>query len=234
MWLYISVLGQVEHTSLVHGQTKVINKLVQRFFCVFFNNFLPEMLETTWNGRNLTEALGKVMFPNQLILISPEAAGDENVEPSRALWAAPPPLTTSVSAPAPSLSGTSQLRAQISAGVTSEGRRIPEVWGGGVWWETLLITIFWWAGESDEPVNSDVDTAHLSNTKYPPTASSVSSGSPSSGSVKSSSSLVSYKQPYFGWRSQERPKLTSSYLTSPSQRLASSVLSTSRLQRIAE
>jgi len=91
-------------------------------------------------------------------------------------------------------------------------------------------------GESDEPVNSDVDTAHLSNTKYPPTASSVSSGSPSSGSVKSSSSLVSYKQPYFGWRSQERerPKLTSSYLTSPSQRLASSVLSTSRLQRIAE
>jgi len=89
------------------------------------------------------------------------------------------------------------------------------------------------AGESDEPVNSEVDTARLSNTKYPPTAS-VSSGSPSSGSVKSSSSLVSYKQPYFGWRSQERAKLTSSYLTSPSQRLASSVLSTSRLQRIAE
>jgi len=88
-------------------------------------------------------------------------------------------------------------------------------------------------GESDEPVNSEVDTARLSNTKYPPTAS-VSSGSPSSGSVKSSSSLVSYKQPYFGWRSQERAKLTSSYLTSPSQRLASSVLSTSRLQRIAE
>jgi len=98
-------------------------------------------------------------------------------------------------------------------------------------------------GESDEPVQSEVDTrldtrldsSHLSNTKYPPSAS-VSSGSPSSGSVKSSSSLVSYKQPYFGWRSQpeDRLKLTSSYLTSPSQRLASTVLSTSRLQRIAE
>lgn len=80
-------------------------------------------------------------------------------------------------------------------------------------------------GESDEPVNSEVDTTHLSNTKYPPTASS-SSGSPSS--------LLSYKQPYLGWRSQERLKLTGSYLSSPSQRLASSVLSSSRLQRIAE
>jgi len=88
-------------------------------------------------------------------------------------------------------------------------------------------------GESDEPVNSEVDTTHLSNTKYPPTASS-SSGSPSSTSVKSSSSLLSYKQPYLGWRSQERLKLTGSYLSSPSQRLASSVLSSSRLQRIAE
>jgi len=94
-------------------------------------------------------------------------------------------------------------------------------------------------GETDGQVSSDVarqdrqDTSHLSNTKYPPTAS-VSSGSPSSGSVRSSSSLVSYKQPYLGWRSQERLQPTSSYLTSPSQRLASSVLSTSRLHRIAE
>ena len=232
MWLYISVLGQVEHTSLVHGQTKVINKLVHQF--IFLHFFIQEMLEITWNGRNLSEALGKAMFANQLILICPEAVGDESVGPRAALWAAPPPRTTSVSAPAPSLSGTSQLRAQTSAGVTSAGRRIAEVGGGGAGSDGKHYWLLhWWAGESDEPVNSEVDTARLSNTKYPPTAS-VSSGSPSSGSVKSSSSLVSYKQPYFGWRSQERAKLTSSYLTSPSQRLASSVLSTSRLQRIAE
>ena len=37
MWLHISVVGKVEHTSLVHGQTKVINKLVHRFiFYIFF------------------------------------------------------------------------------------------------------------------------------------------------------------------------------------------------------
>ena len=101
--------------------------------------------------------------------------------------------------------------------------------GGRQYW------LLWWLlGESDEPVNSDVDTTPLSNTKYPPTAS-ASSGSPSSASLKShSSSLLSYKQPYLGWRSQERLKVPSSYLSSPSQRLASSVLSASRLQRIAE
>ena len=130
MWLYISVLGKVEHTSLVHGQTKVINKLVHRFIFFIFS-ILQEMLETTWNGRNLTEARGKEMFgKTSWSLISPEAAGDENVEHSRALWVDQPPRTTSVSAPAPSLSGTSQLLAQTSAGVTSEGRRIPEVGAG--------------------------------------------------------------------------------------------------------
>ena len=39
MWLHISVVGKVEHTSLVHGQTKVINKLVHQF--AFFYNCPP-------------------------------------------------------------------------------------------------------------------------------------------------------------------------------------------------
>jgi len=53
-------------------------------------------------------------------------------------------------------------------------------------------------------------------------------------SVKSSNSFLSYKEPYLGWRSQERLKLGSSYLSSPSQRLASSLLNTPNLSRIRE
>jgi hypothetical protein len=37
-----------------------------------------------------------------------------------------------------------------------------------------------------------------------------------------------------GWRSQERLKLGSSYLSTPTQRLASSLLNTPNLSRIAE
>ena len=53
-------------------------------------------------------------------------------------------------------------------------------------------------------------------------------------SVKSSNSFLSYREPYLGWRSQERLKLSSSYLSSPSQRLASSLLNTPNLSRIRE
>jgi len=55
-----------------------------------------------------------------------------------------------------------------------------------------------------------------------------------SSSVKSTNSFLSYKQPYMGWRSQERLKLGSSYLSTPTQRLASSLLNTPNLSRIAE
>jgi len=53
-------------------------------------------------------------------------------------------------------------------------------------------------------------------------------------SIKSTNSFLSYKQPYMGWRSQERLKLGSSYLSTPTQRLASSLLNTPNLSRIAE
>jgi len=57
---------------------------------------------------------------------------------------------------------------------------------------------------------------------------------PDISSVKSSNSFLSYKEPYLGWRSQERLKLSSSYLSSPPQRLASSLLNTPNLSRIRE
>lgn len=57
---------------------------------------------------------------------------------------------------------------------------------------------------------------------------------PDISSIKSSNSFLSYKEPYLGWRSQERLKLSSSYLSSPSQRLASSLLNTPNLSRIRE
>jgi len=53
-------------------------------------------------------------------------------------------------------------------------------------------------------------------------------------SIKSNNSFLSYKQPYMGWRSQERLKLSSSYLSTPTQRLANSLLNTPNLSRIAE
>ena len=42
--------------------------------------------------------------------------------------------------------------------------------------------------------------------------------------VKSSNSYLSYRQPYLGWRSLERLKLSGSSLLSPDQRLAASLL----------
>jgi len=52
--------------------------------------------------------------------------------------------------------------------------------------------------------------------------------------LKSTNSYLSYRQPYMGWRSQERLKLSSSYLHPPTQRLASSLLNPPNLSRIAE
>ena len=57
---------------------------------------------------------------------------------------------------------------------------------------------------------------------------------PNISSIKSNNSFLSYKQSYLGWRSQERLKLSSSYLSSPTQRLASSLLNTHNLSRIIE
>lgn len=51
---------------------------------------------------------------------------------------------------------------------------------------------------------------------------------------KPSNSLLSYKQPYFGWRSQERLKQPRGFIATPSQRLASSLQNNARLSRIAE
>lgn len=51
---------------------------------------------------------------------------------------------------------------------------------------------------------------------------------------KPSNSLMPYKQPYFGWRSQEKLKQPRSFIATPSQRLASSLQNTARLSRIAE
>ena len=51
---------------------------------------------------------------------------------------------------------------------------------------------------------------------------------------KPSTSFQSYKQPYFGWRSQERLKQPRGFIATPSQRLASSLQSNGRLSRIVE
>ena len=48
--------------------------------------------------------------------------------------------------------------------------------------------------------------------------------------VKSSNSYLSYRQPYFGWRSLERLKLSGSSLLSPDQRLAASLLNQVRTE----
>ena len=82
------------------------------------------------------------------------------------------------------------------------------------------------AESKEQPVNTEVETAHPPTTSL---ATSASTSSPASTSIKSNNSFLSYKQPYFGWRSQERLKVSRGLLTSPSQRLASSLLS-----RIAE
>ena len=54
--------------------------------------------------------------------------------------------------------------------------------------------------------------------------------------VKSSNSFLSYRQPYLGWRTQERLKLSSTYLNSPSQRLACTLLNQGQrhLRKLAE
>ena len=51
---------------------------------------------------------------------------------------------------------------------------------------------------------------------------------------KPSNSLMSYKQPYFGWRSQEKLKQPRGFIATPSQRLASSLQNNARLSRIVE
>ena len=55
-------------------------------------------------------------------------------------------------------------------------------------------------------------------------------------SIRSSNSFLSYRQPYLGWRTQERLKLSSSYLSSPSQRLACTLLNQGQkhLHRLAQ
>lgn len=53
-------------------------------------------------------------------------------------------------------------------------------------------------------------------------------------SEKPSKSLLSYKQPYFGWRSQEKLKQPRGFIATPSQRLASSLQNSVRLSRIVE
>ena len=54
--------------------------------------------------------------------------------------------------------------------------------------------------------------------------------------IRSSNSFLSYRQPYLGWRTQERLKLNSSYLSSPSQRLACTLLNQGQkhLRRLAD
>jgi len=65
--------------------------------------------------------------------------------------------------------------------------------------------------------------------------SATEATSPGAVSVKTSNSTLSnYKQPYFGWRSQRASGPIGGYLSSPSQRLASTLVNTARLSRIAE
>ena len=48
--------------------------------------------------------------------------------------------------------------------------------------------------------------------------------------IRSSNSFLSYRQPYLGWRTQERLKLSTNYLNSPSQRLACTLLNQGQKQ----
>ena len=102
---------------------------------------------------------------------------------------------------------------------------------GGERQRSTSTSLTYIAVETQQPVNSEVDTATLPT---PTLNTAASASSPGSTSIKSTNSFLSYKQPYFGWRSQERLKLNSGLLSSPSQRLASSLLSPPRLHRIAE
>lgn len=82
------------------------------------------------------------------------------------------------------------------------------------------------------------DTEMASSTVSTSVSNAASSAtevtSPGAVSLKTSkSSLSSYKQPYFGWRSQ-RASPSGGYLSSPSQRLASTLVTNARLSRIAE
>lgn len=94
----------------------------------------------------------------------------------------------------------------------------------------------------DGTFNNDINTNTTSSTAEalsttlgaPELTTKVTSTPQDPASLKSTYSCQSYKQPYFGWRSQERLKLAPGYLSTPSQRLASSLLHTARLSRIAE
>ena len=69
------------------------------------------------------------------------------------------------------------------------------------------------------------DTTTSTNSTCPKTqSSSCDNCSVPVSTVKSSNSYLSYRQPYLGWRSLERLKLSGSSLLSPDQRLAASLL----------
>ena len=146
MWVLVSVAGQAEPAGLVHWQAEVRERGSQlRWDLVFFRN-VGDNLKWKKSDRNsryrqMMMTMMIMMLMTMMMILS-GAAGDGNVGLSRVQWADPPPLTTSAcpAAPSPSgpsrpspprltvsLSGTSPPLAQISVGVTSEGRRTLEV-----------------------------------------------------------------------------------------------------------
>jgi len=92
------------------------------------------------------------------------------------------------------------------------------------------------ARDSHDVSNSSAVTGAPPKTLPSPQQTTSADDSPAQNlsSQKPSKSLLSYKQPYFGWRSQEKFKQPRSFIATPSQRLASSLQNSARLSRIVE
>ena len=72
--------------------------------------------------------------------------------------------------------------------------------------------------------STDTTTSTTSTCQKTQSSSCDNCSVPPVSTVKSSNSYLSYRQPYLGWRSLERLKLSGSSLLSPDQRLAASLL----------
>ena len=77
-----------------------------------------------------------------------------------------------------------------------------------------------------DPNTPAPDTSIMSASCHLPSSSDTDHSTPASSvsTIKSTNSYLSYRQPYMGWRSLERLKLSGNSILSPDQRLAASLL----------
>lgn len=82
--------------------------------------------------------------------------------------------------------------------------------------------------------STDTTTSTSASTCQKTQSSSCDNCSVPVSTVKSSNSYLSYRQPYLGWRSLERLKLSGSSLLSPDQRLAASLLNQVSSEQVSD